>query len=135
MADEADIQQWVLSGHSRGAAIASRTIYNHEAPFAGLILIATNHPKESASSLANVQIPVSKIYATEDGLASLAEVVANRSLLPEQTVWIEIEGGNHAQFGYYGTQLGDNEATISREAQQTETAVAILAFLNRVIPE
>lgn len=134
MAEESSIQQWVLSGHSRGAAIATRTIHAHEDSFAGLILIGTSHPKEAAFSLAHAQIPVSKIYATEDGLASQAEVNANRIFLPEQTTWVEIEGGNHAQFGYYGRQLGDNSATISREAQQEQTAVAILTFLNSLNP-
>jgi len=52
----------------------------------------------------------------------------------EHTIMTEIAGGNHAQFGYYGTQLGDNSATISREEQQAETAVAILTFLNQLRP-
>ena len=134
MADTPTVQQWVLSGHSRGAAIAARTIHEHEATFDGLILIGTSHPKEAAFSLANTQIPVSKIYASEDGLASIAEVEDNRTLLPEETVWTKITGGNHAQFGYYGSQLGDGSATISREEQQAQTAVAILTFLNELVP-
>ena len=134
MAEEGNIQQWVLSGHSRGAAIAARTILDHEKSFAGLILIGTSHPKEASFSLAHAQIPITKIYASEDGLASLSEVQANRAFLPEQTSWVEIEGGNHAQFGYYGTQLGDGSATISREEQQAETAVAIFTFLSTLNP-
>jgi len=132
--DESDIQQWVLTGHSRGAAIAARTILKHETAFAGAILIGTSHPKEAANSLANAQIPVAKIYATEDGLASIAEVNANRIFLPEQTSYVEIDGGNHAQFGYYSRQLGDGSAIISREQQQVQTAVAILDFLSTQIP-
>lgn len=134
MADESGIQQWVLSGHSRGAAIAARTIYKHEESFAGVVLIGTSHPKEAAYSLANARLPITKIYGTEDGLASQSEVEAFRGFLPEQTTMTEIAGGNHAQFGYYGTQLGDNSATISREQQQAETAVAILTFLNQLNP-
>jgi hypothetical protein len=56
---------------------------------------------------------------------------ANAYLLPAATYWIEIEGGNHAQFGYYGMQLGDNRATISREQQQTLTVQAILTALDQ----
>ena len=134
MAEESSIQQWVLSGHSRGAAIAARTIYEQENAFAGLILIGTSHPKEAAYSLANAQLPITKIYGTEDGLASQAEIEAFRGYLPEHTIMTEIAGGNHAQFGYYGTQLGDSSATISREQQQTETAVAILTFLDQLNP-
>lgn len=128
------VDQWVLAGHSRGGAIAARTILAHEASFAGLILIATSHPKEATYSLAQAQIPVAKIYASEDGLASLPEVEANRIFLPAQTDMIKIEGGNHAQFGYYGTQLGDNAAAISRVTQQAETAAAVRSFLDDVMP-
>jgi len=47
---------------------------------------------------------------------------------------VAIEGGNHAQFGWYGPQAGDNPATISREAQQEqiiEATVELLALLNQ----
>jgi hypothetical protein len=40
-----------------------------------------------------------------------------------------IEGGNHSQFGYYGVQLGDNSAGISREQQQELTVEGVLAAL------
>ena len=79
-------------------------------------------------------MPIIKIYGSEDGLASQSEIEAFRGHLPEQAIMTEIEGGNHAQFGYYGTQLGDNPATISRERQQAETAVAILTFLDQLNP-
>lgn len=36
-----------------------------------------------------------------------------------------------AQFGYYGHQLFDGRATITREAQQSATLAALLAVLSR----
>jgi len=36
------------------------------------------------------------------------------------TQWVAIDGGDHAQFGWYGPQDGDQPATISREAQQAQ---------------
>ncbi|MDQ3006047.1 MAG: alpha/beta hydrolase [Chloroflexota bacterium] len=75
---------------------------------------------------------MTKVYATNDGLASVDEVEANAQYLPDDTTWILIEGGNHSQFGYYGSQLGDNAATISRERQQELTVEAILAALKSV---
>jgi hypothetical protein len=77
-------------------------------------------------------LAVLKIYATRDGLASLGDVFANRDLLPEDTIWVEIKGGNHAQFGYYGPQLGDNRAEISRADQQEQTRLAIRSFLDDI---
>ena len=42
---------------------------------------------------------------------------------------IVIDGGNHAQFGNYGEQLGDNSAKISSEKQWNETIKEILNFM------
>ena len=42
---------------------------------------------------------------------------------------VEIEGGNHAQFGNYGPQKGDLPATISAEEQQAQTVAAIEQFM------
>lgn len=125
------VQNWFIAGHSRGGAIAARFVHQHSDSIDGLILIGTSHPKEAAYSLANATFPVTKIYATNDGLASMAEVEANAVFLPPETHWVEIEGGNHAQFGYYGYQLGDDRAEISREQQQDLTVAAILAALAR----
>ncbi|MBX3010261.1 MAG: hypothetical protein KF832_02095 [Caldilineaceae bacterium] len=126
------VTQWVLGGHSRGAALAVRFAHAATDTLAGLILIGTSHPKEAAWSLANSNLNVLKIYASQDGLASVAEVEANRSFLPATTQWVLIEGGNHAQFGYYGSQLGDNQATLSREEQQAQMLAAIQHFLSTV---
>ena len=124
------IQHWVVGGHSRGAAIASRFAHSYSDQFDGLILIGTSHPKEETFDLSNTELAVTKIYASNDGLASVGEVQANAIYLPEDTNWVLIEGGNHGQFGYYGKQLGDNTATISREEQQKLTVDAILTVLN-----
>ena len=126
------IQYWTVGGHSRGAAIASRFASRHGESFDGLILIGTSHPKEEAFDLSNTNLSVTKVYATNDGLASMDEVEANAQYLPDNTTWILIEGGNHSQFGYYGSQLGDNAATISRDRQQELTVEAILAALSSV---
>ena len=42
------------------------------------------------------------------------------------------EGGNHAQFGYYGEQRGDGIATITHEQQLEATTSAIASFLSNV---
>ena len=48
------------------------------------------------------------------------------------THWVAIEGGNHAQFGWYGPQSGDGTATISREEQQRQIVGATLELLSRL---
>src|SRR5687767_2186936 len=76
------LQYWTVGGHSRGEAIASRFASLHGESFDGLILIGTSHPKENAFDLSNTDLSVTKIYATNDGLASLEEVEANAQYLP-----------------------------------------------------
>ena len=135
MDKETSIQYWVVGGHSRGAAIASRFAYLYGASFDGLVLIGTSHPKEAEFDLSTTTLSVTKIYASNDGLASVEEVEANAIYLPDDTNWVLIEGGNHSQFGYYGNQLGDNAGTISRERQQEITVEAIIAALKSVPDE
>jgi len=45
---------------------------------------------------------------------------------------VVIQGGNHAQFGNYGKQKGDPDATITAEEQQNITVKAVADFLGRV---
>ncbi len=132
MSSNESIQYWVVGGHSRGAAIASRFAHKYGEVFDSLILIGTSHPKEQAFDLSNSTLAVTKIYSSNDGLASMAEVEANAIYLPANTTWVLIDGGNHAQFGYYGSQLGDSTATINRKQQQELMVEAILTALNSV---
>lgn len=128
--NESSIQHWVVGGHSRGAAIASRFAYSYSDSFDGLVLIGTSHPKEETFDLSDTTLAVTKIYASNDGLASVEEVEANAIYLPDDTNWVLIEGGNHSQFGYYGAQLGDSPASITREEQQKRTVDVILSVLS-----
>ncbi len=132
MEAEKSIQRRVIGGHSRGGAIASRFAHGNKDLFSGLILIGTSHPKDIKFDLSNRSLMVMKIYATHDGLASASEIAETSVYLPDETIWVEIDGGNHAQFGYYGTQLGDNHADISREEQHEMTVSAILSLLYAV---
>jgi predicted alpha/beta-hydrolase family hydrolase len=123
-----DIKKWVLAGHSLGGALACRVVKAEPQAVSALVLIGTTHPKEE--DLSGLSMPVTKVYATLDGVAPLEKVNANRRLLPANTKWVEIKGGNHSQFGHYGHQLQDGRATISREAQQEITRTALLDALS-----
>jgi len=48
---------------------------------------------------------------------------------PDASTWVAVEGGNHAQFGWYGPQSGDNPATLTREKQQQQVVEATLQLL------
>ena len=46
-----------------------------------------------------------------------------------KTMYYEIKGGNHAQFGNYGEQDNDKEATISSDQQQAILVELIQNYL------
>jgi hypothetical protein len=118
---------WTIGGHSLGGAMAARFATRNPALIDGLLLVAA-YPATS-DSLAGSALAVVSVYGTADGLATIEKIDASRALLPESTVWIPVEGGNHAQFGWYGEQAGDNPATISRTEQQSRLLDAALLLM------
>jgi pimeloyl-ACP methyl ester carboxylesterase len=125
-------QTWALGGHSLGGAMAASYAYNNPGRIDGLFLWAS-YPVES-QSLAAADLPVLSISATLDGLATPGDISASRQYLPASTVFVEIEGGNHAQFGSYGPQNGDNQAAISAGEQLAQIAAAMESFLQSIRP-
>jgi pimeloyl-ACP methyl ester carboxylesterase len=117
----------VLGGHSRGAALSALFASRYPAELSGLLLIGTTHPKDQ--DLSSLRIPVLKISGTRDCVADLKASKAGAAKLPSQAVWTTIVGANHAQFGYYGTQVGDCSATISRQDQQRQLREEVLRWL------
>lgn len=121
------IETWVIGGHSLGGAMAADYAHNNIDDIAGLVLWAS-YPQES-DSLADTTLSVVSIYGTLDGLATPEKVAASRDYLPADAVFVALEGGNHAQFGDYGDQGGDNPAQISRDDQQAQISTATLELL------
>lgn len=127
MAEHPQISQWVLAGHSLGGALACRAAALNAEAFTALVLIGTTHPKEQ--DLSALPLPVTKVFASQDGVAPRDRTLANKRFLPATTKWVEIKGGNHSQFGHYGHQLLDGRAAISRESQQAATRSILLEAL------
>lgn len=121
---------WIVAGHSRGGRIAANYAAQYPQTISGLILIGTSHPKEK--DLINLTIPVLKISASEDGLASPSEIKQFAHNLPSSTKFVMIEGGNHSQFGYYGFQFGAGSAIITRAEQQIILQAEILDYLKHI---
>lgn len=121
-----NVHTWVIGGHSLGGAMAAEYLKRKPDTFAGVVFLAS-YPAES-TDLSAIPAKVVSIHGTEDGVAG---DVFEKSLdrLPAGTDLVTIAGGNHAQFGYYGPQKGDGTATVSREAQQQQTADAIMRLV------
>lgn len=120
---------WWIGGHSLGGAMAAKAAKS--GGYQGLFLLAA-YPA-AADDLSAQSLPVLSISARNDGLATPAEIEQNKSLLPPDTRYHVIEGGNHAQFGDYGPQDKDGQATLSATAQQAETAQILLEFLEQAL--
>ncbi len=110
-----EIQHWYIAGHSMGGAMASQFAADHPDQVDGLILLGAyiygDYPPEKTLTVYG-----SLNQSVEDNIDYTENVV-------------EIQGGNHAQFGNYGPQKGDLPAAISAKEQQKQTVEAIAAFL------
>lgn len=124
------IKQWAVGGHSLGGSMAALYTYNHPGKIKGLVLWAS-YPA-SNNNLSDRDLAVVSISGILDGLATPAKIAASKSLLPDSTRWVAIQGGNHAQFGSYGAQSGDNPAQLSAQAQLDQTVSATLDLLKQI---
>ena len=110
-----EVEHWYIAGHSMGGAMASQFAAGHPDAVDGLILLGAyiygDYPPADTLTMYG-----SLNQSVEDNLDYTENVV-------------EIEGGNHAQFGNYGPQDGDPPAAISAEEQQAQTVDAIEAFI------
>src|SRR5690606_13644842 len=95
----------------------------------GIVFMASN-PLNDA--LLNTDLVVMSIYGSNDGLISVDRINESQEYLPTDARFVEIVGGNHAQFGYYGEQGGDNPATITREEQIAQIVDATLSLLTQI---
>ncbi len=122
-----EIENWVIGGHSLGGAMAASFVYNNPGVVDGLFFLAA-YPAGS-QSLADSAVNVLSISGTKDGLANQEKIAASIPLLPQDTIFYPIQGGNHAQFGWYGPQSGDFPAEITREDQQLLVLDQLLLFI------
>ena len=121
---------FVLGGHSLGGVMASRFAADHAGQLEGVFFLAS-YPDEKGS-LKDTTLSVLSVLGTEDKVVDQDNYNEGRSYLPGNTVYVPVQGGNHAQFGSYGAQKGDGIAAISEEEQQTRTARAMLDWLGNL---
>jgi hypothetical protein len=120
------ITHWAVGGHSLGGAMAANFLYTHPDAAAGLVLWAS-YPA-SNNDLSDSGLRVLSVYGTLD-MGGQEAFDSSREVLPADTTWVVIPGGNHAQFGDYGPQPGDNVGTISAADQQAQAVKATVNLL------
>jgi hypothetical protein len=128
IAKNPSITNWAIAGHSLGGA--SACLYaNTSSKVKALIFWAAYCDKSFDLSL-RTDVQVTSISGSLDALATPEKVESTKIFAPANTKYIVINGGNHAQFGNYGVQSGDNPATIRREDQQKQIVAATIAAMN-----
>lgn len=122
-----EINRWAIGGHSLGGAMAAEFVRANPRRVDALVLWAS-YPGEN-NDLSGSDLPILSVFADQDGLATLEDIANSKDRLPPDTVFVEITGGNHAGFGWYGPQNGDGQALISQNEQQDLIVQATTAFL------
>jgi hypothetical protein len=124
------ISAWAIGGHSLGGTMAAQFAYDNPSTIQGLVLWAA-YPA-AGTNLTKQTLLVTTIHGTKDGLVTSTQIDSSLTLLPTNTVRVEIAGGNHAQFGWYGEQSGDNAAMITRTSQQSQIINATVELLRKI---
>lgn len=120
-----DMDQWYMGGHSLGGVFSTEYFKNHAEKFQGLIYMAS-YP---SSDISDIEMKVLSLTGSLDTVLNRTQYEEAKEKLPTDTVYYEIVGGNHTQFGDYSLQKGDTEATISAEEQHDEIITQILRFM------
>ncbi|ANU08962.1 alpha/beta hydrolase [Planococcus antarcticus DSM 14505] len=124
--EHSEVEEWFLGGHSLGGVAASFYSEDPSPKLSGLYFLGA-YP---ASDFSSSGLPMLSIYGERDGLSTVEAIEESRELFSNNSVFVEIEGGNHAQFGLYGEQKGDNPAEIPAIEQQDQVVEALVEWIN-----
>jgi hypothetical protein len=125
-----NIKNWAIGGHSLGGVMAVNFAKKHTDEIKALALFAS-YPQDK-DNISETKLKVLSVWGSEDGCADISKIKAAQSIVPKDSVFKEITGGNHAQFGNYGFQKGDNEAKIPSLDQQSLTVQYTVSLLSEI---
>lgn len=120
---------WWIGGHSLGGTSALIYTDEHVEQLEGVLLLAS-YPSENID-ISNSDLSVIAITASSDQVLDQENFEKSKDLLPEDTIYRQIEGGNHSNFGYYGFQEGDGESEITREEQQQQVVKIFIENIDK----
>ena len=137
-----EYERWYIGGHSLGGSVACMDIEANPESFEGAFLLASY----SVNDISNSEVPILSLTGSEDLVIDQNNFNENKKNLPtevtisdsslfpnfstiDSTIYFEIPGGNHAQFGGYGFQKGDGTALISLEEQHSFVTALLSKFL------
>lgn len=116
-----DYEHWYIGGHSLGGVCSGYYARSRSDILDGIVFLASYPAKPLPKDLKTVMI-----RGSMDRVLNIEKYEQNRDNAGEDCTEYVIEGGNHAQFGSYGPQSGDGEASVSEQQQTEETVQQIL---------
>jgi hypothetical protein len=124
-----EITTWVMGGHSMGGISACEFAKEHLDTITAVVLWAS-YPSNQ-NKIDQTDLKALSISATNDGIYPPKKIEASKAMLPADTVYKVIKGGNHQQFGWFTGDFKpfDKDATISRDDQMTQILDATVLFL------
>ncbi len=128
MAANPRITKWFIGGHSMGGAMAAGFASKRPEDLSGLFLLGSY--AAGMHAMPDSPLPVLFVHGTEDDQVRSEEVAAQPQRLPPNTRFVEIDGGDHYQFGSFSDEWVT--ARISRDEQQRRTVAEVLDFLDAV---
>jgi hypothetical protein len=124
-----EITTWWVGGHSLGGAMAASFAGGTDpGELAGLVLFGA-YATEGAGLAERGELQVLSVSGSEDGLSTPEDIEQRAAYLPPATVFVELEGVSHAQFGAYGEQAGDGTPQVTDEQARQLIADAVTPVL------
>ena len=121
------VKTWYAGGHSLGGPAACMWAGENDAAIAGVILLGSY----TTTDLSSTNLRLLSIYGSNDQVINHDNYAESQTLDPADTTEVVIDGGNHAQFGEYGIQDGDGEASISAQDQRDQAVAAIISWMGQ----
>ncbi|MBR5931255.1 MAG: hypothetical protein IKZ95_04440 [Lachnospiraceae bacterium] len=119
------VKTWYIVAHGKACPVAAKYASSHSTKIKGLVYLGGY----SNTDLSNKTLRLLSVTASNDSIMDRKEFQNAKANDPKDTVYLEIEGGNHT--GFTDTKLirKDSPAAISSEEQIRFTALAIQNFV------
>jgi len=121
------VKEWYVGGHSLGGVAACQWAAENASRVKGVILLASY----TSTDLTGTGLRFLDIYGSDDQVMNRDNYAESQALLPADAQTVLLQGGNHAQFGDYGAQEGDGEASISAKEQREQAVAAIVEWIGQ----
>jgi len=125
--DENDI--WLIGGHSLGGSMACEFTSQNDIPNLKYLILMGSY---CSSDISKKDIKVLSITGELDAFAGKEKIKQYDKNLPiDKTIFKDIKGFNHSEFGTYGLQEGDNKPTLSVEDSSKELNNTIQEYFDQ----